>query len=190
MIPAGWIRILGAAALLVAALIGMVAMEQRARALGTRVILPMEGVDPRSLLSGHYVRLQIAQVEPTGGPCPGKPGQPWIALKRAGERHRAVGTGESREEALRLGEVAVRGTVHCLRTHTPAGQPPRPHTTRLDVGLTRFYASQADAERIERALRGDREGRPEALAVVSVGRDGKARLAGLIVDGQRYDLAL
>jgi hypothetical protein len=59
----------------------------------------------------------------------------------------------------------------------------------LDLGPDRFYINQADATRIENVLREQRVGEEtRAFAVLSVGRDGRARLRALLIDGERYDL--
>jgi hypothetical protein len=60
----------------------------------------------------------------------------------------------------------------------------------MHLGIERFHINQADAVRIERILR-ERVpgGEPRAYAIVSVGRDGRARLKGLMVDGERLELS-
>ena len=62
-------RILVAALALASVLVGLVLWEDRARAQGQEVVLAMEAVDPRSLLSGHYVALDLSERLPTGGAC-------------------------------------------------------------------------------------------------------------------------
>jgi len=180
------IRILAAGALLVAALVGLVAYEAQARARGQEVRLAMEAFDPRSLLTGHYAALQFAHTLPPGVPCPdGRPTR-WIALAPDGPVHRLAGVADSREAALKLGPVAVRGSASCLF----GGAGDNPLETRravLDIGVDRLHADQQEAEALEAALRAG-PGAPEALAVISVGRDGRARLKGVIVGGRRTEL--
>ena len=55
------LRIVIVAALCVAGLIGLVVRETMARNSGTEVLLAMEAVDPRALLSGHYVIVQLRE---------------------------------------------------------------------------------------------------------------------------------
>jgi len=38
---------------------GWIAAEETARLRGVEVLLPVEGYDPRDLLSGHYVRFRL-----------------------------------------------------------------------------------------------------------------------------------
>ena len=194
-------RIVTAAGLLALALIGLVVREGVARAQGREVRLAIEAYDPRSLLSGHYLQFQI-QDRPAGDSAcpPGAEGDPrsrirgWIALVPAGGRHRAAGFADSRAGAERLGPVAVRGRLTCLPRGRPGpeGAQMEPEMTAvLDLGVDRFHAEQDQAERMEAALVRGAEGMPDGetpLAVVSVGRDGKARLKAVVIGGRRTDL--
>ncbi|WP_374470136.1 GDYXXLXY domain-containing protein [Phenylobacterium sp.] len=166
-----------AAALLVAALIGLVVRESAARAAGTEVRLAITGFDPRSPLSGHYMRFQIrdrGEVDGCPAPMIGSYDRHWIALRRDGVRHRAVAVAQDRESAAALG-LPVQGRLYCGDGEAT-----------LDLGVDRFHASQAEAEAMQEALRAP--GAAGAFAVVSIGRDGKARLKGVIINGRRTDL--
>ncbi|GAB09913.1 hypothetical protein GOARA_048_01150 [Gordonia araii NBRC 100433] len=165
--------IVAVALVCVAALVGIVIREGMARSSGTQVTLAMQGVDPRDLVRGHYVALRLADDIPEGQVCVDSADGEWIALRRSGSRHVAVGQYPSRDEAQRFGDIAVRGTMRC-----------QGRTAWIDIGIDRFYINQRDATAIEKALTDGRE----AAAIVSVGGDGKARLVGLDVDGKRYDL--
>ncbi len=59
----------------------------------------------------------------------------------------------------------------------------------LDLGVERFHINQADATRIESVLREQRAEETRAFAILSVGRDGRARLRALLIDGERFDLS-
>lgn len=185
-------RILALGAVLAALLIGLVVVENNARAAGREVLLPMEAVDPRELLTGHYVALQLTQQLPPGQPCPTRT-QPyreggWIGLRAAGDHHRFVSAGATRAEVMRAGaELAVRGGVYCSRL---ALEEQVANAVTLDIGVDRFHAEQDEAQAIEKALGARRPGdaSPAAYAVVSVGTDGRARLKGVVVDGKRTDL--
>lgn len=198
-------RILSAAALLALGLVGLVARESVARAQGQEVRLEIAGYDPRSLLSGHYVQFQLRSEQPPGTPCP--PGsndfaaaRQWVALRDVGDHHVPSGAAATREEAAGLGDVAVRGRLACVGpdapgddrpTVVPVPVPPREPTETVitaELGVDRAHFDQRQAEALELVLRARPEDPPPAFAVVSVGRDGKARLKGLIVGGQRADL--
>lgn len=174
------VRILAAGVLLAAALVALVVYEARARSQGQEVRLAMEAFDPRSLLTGHYAALQLAHALPPSARCPDGAEQGWLALRPDGAVYRLAGVAASREAALKLGPVAVRGTASCLG----GGDTER---VALDIGVDRLHADQQEAQALEAALRA-RPDRPEALAVISVGRDGRARLKGVIVGDRRTDL--
>ncbi|WGU40757.1 GDYXXLXY domain-containing protein [Phenylobacterium sp. NIBR 498073] len=184
------LRIAAAAAVLVLLLVGVVLRENAARAAGREVLLPMEAVDPRDLLTGHYVALRLSQQLALGLSCPHERTSfeegGWIGLKPAGGHYRFVGVGASRQAALAGGaQLAVRGGVYCSRTTFGDAEA---DVVTLDIGVDRFHADQDEALAIEKALRQRRQGEAPAFAVVSVGDDGRARLKGVIVDGKRTDL--
>jgi uncharacterized membrane-anchored protein len=183
-------RILIVAALCAASLIGLVIVEGNARAGGQEALLPMEAVDPRALLSGHYVQIDLAQRLEPGEPCPpGGPESKWLALRVHSDVYELAGGAPSRDEALEISPVTVRGAFECSAPTEVVGGPPPPSWVRLHLGIDRFYVNQTEAMRIERVLRDQTvSDPPRAYAIVSIGRDGRARLVGLMVDGERLDL--
>jgi hypothetical protein len=196
-VPFAW-RIGLAAALLIAVLTGMLLREEQLRRDGREVLLATEAVDPRDLLSGQYAALSLAEPLAAGETCPpgsrdlsdatplvvGRREPPgWVALQRRGDHDVAVGMAKSREAALRLGAVAVRGVLKCNAPQTAA-----PGQVVLDIGVSRFHADQAMAEGVEAAARSSKaEQRP--LLIVSVGADGRGRLSGVVVGGKRVMLS-
>jgi hypothetical protein len=198
--PSAPIRIVAVAAVLALALVGLVVHEGRARAEGREVRLAMAGYDPRSLLSGHYVQFALRHDLPAGTPCPGhsegppRPEDRWVALRPDGVRHVPVAETTTRQAALRLAPVAVRGDLACSRGVVSefgraAGQPAGETSLMVDLGINRIHLEQTQAEAMERQLRRFGADQPvEADAIVSVGRDGKARLVGVVVGGKRTDL--
>lgn len=187
------VRIVGAAMVLIAGLCGVLVNESVQRAQGTEVVLRVRGVDPRNLLTGHFVALRFAEALPAGAVCPpgvndlGNGGQkgikPWLALKTSGEFARVVGVGATREAAKAFAPVVVQGSASCV-FDTPDG----PKDLGADIGIERFHASQKDAEALQLALRDSTDDTPH-LAIVSIGKDGRARLKGLKINGMSYDLA-
>jgi hypothetical protein len=184
-------RILAVAAICAASLIGLVISEGYAREGGQEITLPMAAVDPRSLLQGHYVQLNFTdRLEPTEV-CPESGDWDWVALRREGDIYVAAGGALSRDEAQRVGPLPVKGTFTCSPP-TPAseGVEPMPGWLTLDLGVDRFHVNQADAMRIERVLREQRaDQETSAFAILSVGRDGRARLRALLIDGERFELS-
>jgi hypothetical protein len=183
-------RIMTVAVVCVAALIGLVVSEGAARRGGQEVLLAMEAVDPRSLLSGHYVQIGLSQRLEPGEHCPPPVDGDWVALRPAGETYTLAGGATSREEAQLVGPLPVKGSFECSPPTAAEGNAPGfPGWVRLELGIDRFHINQRDALRIERVLREQRPGEEtRAFAIVSVGRDGRARLKGLRVDGERFEL--
>lgn len=183
-------RILAVASLCAAALVALVVTEGLAREGGQEITLPMEAVDPRALLSGHYVQLNFTtRLEPTET-CPTNSVGEWVALRPENNIYVAAGAAESRDQAERLGPLPVKGTFTCSAP-TPAqpGIEPMPGWLTLNLGVDRFHINQADAVRIEQVLREQRPGEEtRAFAILSVGRDGRARLRALLIDNERFDL--
>ncbi len=190
-------RILAVAGLCVAALIGLVISEGFARTGGQEITLPMEAVDPRSLLSGHFVQLNFTQRLERGEVCPDNHAQAdngdlnWVALRPEGEIYVVAGGALARDAAEQFGPLPVKGTFTCSPpTPAASGIDGLPGSLNLNVGVDRFYINQTDATRIERVLREQRpDQQTRAFAILSVGRDGRARLKALLIDGARFDLS-
>jgi hypothetical protein len=180
-----------------------------ARASGTEIKLAMQAVDPRALLMGHYVIVDLRESLPEGQACPAGLGEPvttwrdpsagpdaWVALAPAGDHHRAIAIAATREQALQSAPLAVRGSAYCTkfeRFTAAEGEEAPPPTLVIEsqLGIDRFYAEQALAERIDAELR-DQSNVETArvFAILSIGQDGRARLKGLEVAGERFDLDL
>lgn len=184
-------RIMLVAGLCAASLIGLVIGEGYARDGGQEIMLPMEAVDPRSLLSGHYVQIDLSQRLEGEAVCPASvEGDDWLALRPQGSVYVVAGAGASREQVQSVGPLPVKGAFTC-QSPTPAseGVDGFPGWLRADLGIDRFYINQTDALRIERVLREQNVNEAtRAFAIVSVGRDGQARLKGLLIDGERLEL--
>ncbi len=184
-------RILAIAGLCAAGLGGLVISEGFARDGGQEITLPMEAVDPRALLSGHYVQLNFTnRIEPTEA-CPEDGDWEWVALRPEGDIYVTAGGALSREQAERVGPLPVKGTFTCAPP-SPAlpGFEPTAGWLTLDLGVDRFHINQADAVRIEQVLREQGAGEAtRAFAILSVGRDGRARLRALLIDGKRFELS-
>ncbi|MBL8557682.1 MAG: GDYXXLXY domain-containing protein [Hyphomonadaceae bacterium] len=198
-------RLIAVGALCLAALIGLVVMEGRARAAGTEVLLRMQPVDPRALLTGHYVMLSFAdQLEP-GEPCPplrdhqaspnffrADDGQNWLALKPDGDVHVLAGEYATKAEALAHAPIAARGAASCSTTFRQIpgatdGAGDEVATVFLHLSIDRFHADQDEAEALEAILR-DRTSIDRVAAIVSVGSDGAVRTKGVMVDDKRVEL--
>jgi hypothetical protein len=129
------LRIMAVALVCVLGLIGVVVMEGNARASGREVMMEMAPVDPRSLLSGHYVTLNLQATIP--GDCSAfssSANAQWLALRYNGPEYRAPptpgtpmpysprGQFESREQVA-ADAIAVRGTAICNPLPDNEGKP-------------------------------------------------------------------
>ena len=188
-----WLRIMSVASVCAALLIALVVNEGFARDGGQEVLLPMEAVDPRALLSGHYVDINLTERLEPGQTCPPNvDDERWIVLRQRGSdgAYTLVGAAASRDQAEVLGALPVRGTFECSPPVAPPDSEPFAGWVRLNIGVTRFHINQADALRIERVLREQRpDSATRAYAIVSVGHDGRARLRGLQIDGERLEIS-
>lgn len=185
------IRIVAIAGLCAAALVALVVSEGFARDGGEEITLPMAAVDPRAILSGHYVQLNFAQTVAPDAACPAAGDWEWVAMRQQGDIHVVTGGALSRDQAERLGPLPVKGTFTCSPP-SPAlpGVEATPGWLTLDLGVDRFHINQRDALRIESVLREQRAGEEtRAFAILSVGRDGRARLKALLIDGERFELS-
>jgi len=193
------IRILAVALLCAAALIGLVVREGAARVSGTEIVMRMEAVDPRALLTGHYVIVSL-QEPLDGAPCPpglaeydGAPGDDeWVALAPRGDHHSVAGKADTRGGASALGPLVARGHAYCTPSRPKTAEDEGfPGVLRAELGTDRFHINQQQAERIEAIMRAREVGEPSPVsAILSIGTDGRARLVGLIVEGERIELAL
>ena len=194
-------------ALIAAAMIGfltaMVARHADLRANGTEILLPMEPVDPRDLLLGHYVAIQtpIHQLDLSGldGPTrdwtrgqtlyvslmPGQDGA-WRPVSIAAQR---PSTGVFVQGRVRWATsaqdrpmTAPDGDAEGLEQ---GGAIPGDSGAIISASynLERYYAPAEDALALEAMRQADR-----LRLIVSVGADGAAVIKGLEIDGQaRYD---
>jgi len=197
IMPAAWIRVVGVMVASVLALVILVIHEGLVVASGTEITMAMQPVDPQALLSGNYVTVELNEALPAGQACP--PGattgvfpdpqlipQPdhWVALARRGAVWSTVGVASSRVAALRLAPLAAQGDAYCL-----ISTPDQPGAVSTALGVTRVSLSQAEAQRVsDLVARPAAGGAGAVLALMSIGSDGKARMKGLVVNGQRMEI--
>lgn len=206
--PNAAIRILIVGALCIAALIGLVVREGAARAAGQEVMLLMEPVDPRSILSGHYVVIDLRTPAPANADhdwCANvsrSNNTGWVALAPVAApdaAHEAPAAHTATRHLTRPAdatgqEIAVRGAMICFENFLDGSDTPGLVVQTALRGVERFHIDQSNALRIERLL--TQQGEADCLtsfdgcvfAIVSIGGDGRARLRGLSVDGERLML--
>jgi hypothetical protein len=195
--PPAWMRVVAVMAACVLALIATVVQQELVVAGGAEITMAMQPVDPQALLSGNYVVVALNEPLPAGQACP--PGattgvalsptlapQPshWVALAQRGRVWSTVGVASSRAAALRMAPLVAHGDAYCM---TPV--PDVPGAVSTDLGVTRVSLSQAEAQRVaDLVSRPAAAGGGAVLALMSIGEDGKARMKGLVVNGQRMEI--
>ena len=186
------LRILIVAGLCVIGLVALVLNESAARDGGTEALLRMEAVDPRSLLSGHYVTVMPQhRLEPTDT-CPIQQSESdRVSLAPTGETVSGAAIyGLANPTATLPDAISVKGRFLCNSPSPPVdGAEGAPGWVQLDLGINRFHINQTDALHIEQVLREQNVNeQTRAYAIISIGRDGRARLKGLLIDGERLEL--
>jgi len=156
-------------------------------------VMPMQPVDPQAMLSGHYVVIGLSDPLAPGQACP--PGaqtdwQPtfdpasrrpyWVALTPGGGHGRVVGVAATQAAAARFSPITARGDAHCVPNVQDAQG-----SVETWLGVDRFYLGQAEAERIAAGMSPTADHPVLTSAILSIGRDGRARMKGLQVDKQR-----
>jgi hypothetical protein len=135
---------------------GWIAAEETARFRGVEVLLPVEGYDPRDLLSGHYVRFRLVAEREAA------------ALDRAAADY-CIEERDGRHHVTRLrqlpGDCAL--FLRALQRSDPR------------FGVERFYID----ERLSRVVAAVPPG-PDTYARARVGRDGRVHLIDLVVAGR------
>jgi GDYXXLXY protein len=191
--PAAWMRVLAVAALSILALVAVVVHEGMARDAGTEIVMPMQPVDPQSLLSGHYVVVGLSENLDAGQACP--PGvetgiQPnfdasmrkprWVALAPAAGLARVAGVADTEAAARRFAPLVAPGDAYCVATV--------PDTTGFVatwLGVDHFYLDQAEAQRVAGAMSPTSDQPAPVSAIISIGADNRARMKGVMVGAQR-----
>lgn len=126
------------------------------RASGVEVILPIEGFDPRDLLSGHYLTYRVDYgVEG----CPSDNGQASICLR-------------PRRGIYAEGELPADCT---LFIH---GQC---ENNLFNAGIERFYIPEEDSTMLEEKVRQNK-----GEIVLSVDTDGNAAIRDLLIEGKAW----
>lgn len=150
------------------ALVGTAYLKNMQRTSGMEVTLPIEGFDPRDLLSGHYLTYSIAYG--VGSVC------------ESGDGGYASYSGKS--------AVCLKPTLGFY----PADSLPSDCTLlirgecdagRFNAGIERFYMPEAYASSLDNKVR-----EKQGSIVLSVDTDGNAVLKDLLIDGKPWKTAV
>lgn len=133
-------------------------LKSQQRASGEEVILPIDGFDPRDLLSGHYLTYRIDYGLQQGCTAPNVAASVCLRPQRG-----LYLPGELPESC----ELSIHG--HCDNSAT------------FTAGIERFYVPEAVAQVLEQQVR-DRKGE----IVLSVDKQGNAAIRDLLLDGKPW----
>lgn len=145
---------------------GFVVSKQLTRSLGTEVLLPIEGFDPRDLLAGHYLTYRVQYGIPV---CIHQPTTPMPATSaQESAAHvcltpRYFGWSHHVEPGCRL---SIRGVCQL-------GQ--------FVAGIERFYIPEAYAGPLDRAVR-----KKSGEIIVSVTDSGTPQVKDLRIEGRPW----
>lgn len=131
------------------------------RNAGTEVIIPIEGFDPRDLLSGHYLIYTVKYGFSDKDGCPASSIPATVCLQ---------------PEPVKVYESGDL-PAHC--TQFIRGQCD--DSARFTAGIERFYITEKHARTLDRLVR-DRKG----SLVLSVTPDGDAAIKNLLIEGKSW----
>lgn len=162
----GW-RIVLIALLQSLALIGMVGMKQYTLSTGVPVVLKTEPIDPRSLFSGDYVRLNYSisrlSLDDLGGDKDFKRGDKiYVVLHQAGEYWDALGVYRQMPKA-QSGQVVIKGKVRysytrCRQKKEDTQKKQDKYACQLvqvKYGVENYYVPEGEGRELERPKAGE-----------------------------------
>jgi uncharacterized membrane-anchored protein len=204
-------HVLVAGAVLTIALLANVFGHTNQLSVGRKLVFEASGYDPRALLTGHYVELRLPINEASVPrdavqlPLPTYEADAWVILRQTGENgawqitrvqaERPADTGGGQTgDALWVQAKASAYEDQQWQIDSVTGDsvqmpPGASVSVTLRFGIERYFTEQTNAEALEDILRNqngpEAEANPNRIqAIVVIGADRRARLQGLIVDGQ------
>jgi uncharacterized membrane-anchored protein len=135
-------------------------MYQQQRSAGESFKFPIEGFDPRDMLSGHYLFYKVDYGIPTGNGCPTSDISAALCLRP----ERRIYPVDERSNSC---EVYLQGECDASANFT--------------AGLERFYIPQEYAAKLESDI-ASKKGEIE----VSIDKHGNAAILDLLIDGKTW----
>lgn len=182
-------RLVTVVLLQVLALLAMVGMKQWTLNTGTPVVLETAPIDPRSLFSGDYVRLnyKISQLrlDDLGGDRDFKAHETVYVLLKMGEPYWQPVSVHHAMPALPPGHVAMKGEIQYVGGELWNPQQQKfEKATHLTVryGVENYYVPEGKGRELERPKQG------ETVSIrLAVDRFGNAGIKAVLVNGrERY----
>jgi uncharacterized membrane-anchored protein len=133
---------------------------------GDQQKLPVEGYDPRDLLSGHYVRFRLSAEREAAALLPGR------------------GSGLPQQASWSFCTETIAGRLHPVRVRQP-GEQCSPILTgalvngTVSFGVERFYVDERRAPSVASVLAG-----PETYLVATIDDEGAVHALDLVVGGK------
>lgn len=127
---------------------------------GVEVVLPITGYDPRDFLSGHYVTYTVQY------------GVDDLCPSMAGKRRAYVCLEPKRFSYNKPGKDCKQYIAGVC-----------PYSRHFVAGIERFYIPEAEAERLDRLVRGDK-----ASLRLIVDSHGKATIKDLLINGRPWQV--
>ena len=174
--------LLGGATLAAFLTLTPVLLASAARA-GAPIVTPVEGFDPRALLTGHYAQLRFPfstfEALPASETSGLRPGEPvWARLEETLVGWRIAGLSPVRTGQGLEAKGVLENTYTDPDTQTAGGS--------IRFGVERYYAQQAEAEALEARLR-ETDAAPVEVEL-RLAADGQLHIRALIVDGETRPL--
>lgn len=170
-------------------LVSMIALKQHTLNSGTLVVLETEPIDPRSLFSGDYVRLNYAisdlRLDEVGGDRDFKAHDRAYVVLKAGDPFWQPVAVYHEMPSLPAGQVAIRGEVQysgeSLWNPDTRKSEKVPHLS-LRYGIENYYVPEGEGRALERTVPGEK-----VSLRVAVDKAGVAGIKAVLVNGrERY----
>ena len=140
-------------------------MYQQQRTSGETFKFPIEGFDPRDMLSGHYLQYQVNYGVPSGNGCPTSDISAVLCLR---PERRVYPSDEFTNNHC---EVFLHGSCDA--------------NSNFNAGLERFYIPEEYALKLEQSIV-NKQGEIE----VSIDKRGNAAILDLLINGQAWKTSI
>lgn len=175
-------------ALQIAALLGMIAIKQWTLNTGTPIVLETAPIDPRSLFSGDYVRLNYSisslSLDQIGGDKEFKRHDTAYLLLQTGGPHATPLSVHHALPQLAAGQVALKGEVEYVSTtrwnrETQQSEPVK--TLNMRYGIENYYVQEGTGGELEHPA-----DNAKVSVRVAVDRFGNGGISAILLNGKEH----
>jgi len=179
------LRIIVIVALQTAALVAMIGMKQYTLSTGQPVLLKTQPIDPRSLFSGDYVRLNYSvsqlRFDQIEGERDFRRGDTIYVVLRPGDEYWEPVSVHRHQPSVPAGQIAIKGRVMSVQQQTFNRQERRTEAVKsinVKYGIENYYVPEGEGRALERPKPG------EIISIrVVVDRYGNAAIKAVLVNG-------